>query len=133
MVRGLRVVLVILGVVAVSTGLWGVLTGGHGVLDHGDFSNEVDSELRFFAAWYVGGGVFAFRAARQPADETITIRVLFGALFLAGCGRALALVTVGSPHPFQIVLMVIELVLPVVVIPWQAAVARRSLEERGGG
>src|SRR5688572_21994742 len=120
MVRGLRILLMILGVVAVAAGLWGVVTGGDGVLDHGEFSNEVDSEFRFFAAWYVAGGVFAFRAARQPADETVTIRILFGALFLAGCGRALALVTVGAPHPSQVMLMVTELVLPVVVIPWQA-------------
>jgi hypothetical protein len=94
------------------------------VLDHGDFSNEIDSELRFFAAWYVAAGVFVLRAATRPAAETITVRIIFGALFLAGCSRALSLVTVGTPHPVQLALMVIELVLPFVVIPWQAAVAR---------
>ena len=124
MERGLQAVLAFLGVVAVVMGLVGVLGGGDLILDHGEFSNEIDSELRFFAAWYVAAGVFVLRAARRPAAETATVRILFGALFLAGCSRALSLVTVGTPHPVQVVLMVIELVLPFVVIPWQAALAR---------
>ena len=124
MARALGVFLAILGTVAVVFGLVGVVTGGAGVIDHGDFSNEIDSEIRFFAAWYVAAGALILRAARHPATETVTVRILFGALFLAGCSRILSMIVVGRPHPFQIGLMVTELVLPVVVIPWQAAVAR---------
>lgn len=102
-------VLTIVGIVAVAAGGHTVLTGGDSVLNHGDVSAGVDSELRFYAAWYA-----------------VIVRAVGAAFFLAGSARLLSLVTVGSPHAFALVLMVVEFVIPVVIVPWQAAVARRA-------
>ena len=42
--------------------------------------------------------------------------------FLGGIGRAISWLAVGAPHPFFLLLMVIELVLPLVFLAlWQAA------------
>jgi hypothetical protein len=59
-------------------------------------------------------------------SETTVIRILFVGLFLGGCARLLSLAAVGRPHSFFLILLGLELLIPVVVIPWQAALARRA-------
>ena len=95
----------------------------------GDPSPSVDSELRFFGAWYAVAGVLLIRAASRLESDRFVIRALFAALFAAGCGRVLGLLTAGRPHTIFLVLMVLELVIPVVMLPWHAAVIR---SDRGG-
>ena len=58
--------------------------------------------------------------------EAFTIRAVFATLFLAGIARVISIITEGRPHAFQLVLLGLELVLPIVVIPWQVLVARRT-------
>jgi len=101
-----------------------VLIGGDSVLNHGDVSADVDSELRFYAAWYVVAGALLLRAVRRIESEALIVRAVGAAFFIAGSARLLSLVTVGTPHAFALVLMVLEFVIPVVIVPWQAAVAR---------
>jgi hypothetical protein len=103
-----------------------VLAGGDSVLDHGDVSAGVDSELRFYAAWYVVAGALLLRSVPRVETEALIVRAFGAAFFLAGSARLLSLVTVGRPHAFALVLMVLEFVIPVVIVPWQAAVARSS-------
>jgi Domain of unknown function (DUF4345) len=124
--RGLQVVLTIVGMVAVVAGSDTVLRGGDSVLNHGDVSAAVDSELRFYAAWYVAAGVLMLKAVGRVESEALIVRAVGAAFFLAGSARLLSLVTVGRPHAFALVLMVLEFVIPVVTVPWQAAVARSS-------
>ena len=81
--------------------------------------------MRFYAVWYVAAGILLARAIPKVETEAFTIRLVGGA-FVAGCARALSWATVGKPHVSQIVLMVIELCLPFVIIPLQAAVARKA-------
>jgi len=59
------VVVTVLGIVAVAAGAHTVLIGGDSVLNHGDVSAGVDSELRFYAAWYVVAGALLLRAVRR--------------------------------------------------------------------
>lgn len=128
--RGLQVVLTILGIVAVTAGGATVLTGGDSVLNRGDVSAGVDSELRFYAAWYVVAGALLLRAVGRVESDGLVVRAVGAAFFLAGSARLLSLATVGRPHAFALVLMVIEFVIPVVIVPWQAAVARSTREHR---
>jgi hypothetical protein len=124
--QGLRLILTLLGAVAITFGMLGVLMGGDGVLHGGDVSANIDTEARFFAAWYVGGGLFMLRAARRLDTEGTTIRIICAVWFLAACGRALSIVTKGAPNALFIVLMVVEFAIPLVVLPWHAAVSRHS-------
>jgi Domain of unknown function (DUF4345) len=113
-----------MGWVASIAGTLSVLFGSYIQFDHGEVVPSVDSELRFYAVWYVFAGAALLRAVPEVEDAKITVRAVGVAFFAAGCGRLVSLVVVGRPHLSQLVLMVIELILPFVIIPWQASVAR---------
>jgi hypothetical protein len=121
----------ILGVVAVVFGSLTVLTVGALIPGVGDFPASVDSELRFYGAWYAGAGVVVLRSVRHIESEGRLVRAVCATLVLAALGRVLSIVSVGRPHTLFVVLMVIEFAIPIVVLPWQAAVARRADSVRG--
>lgn len=96
------------------------------MLEGGKVSANVDSELRFYAAWYAAAGVLLLRTVRRVESEGTTIRAICAVLFVAACSRVISIIAVGAPHPMFLALMVVEFAIPVLVVPWQAAVARRS-------
>jgi len=124
--RGLQVTLAILGVVAAGFGAQGVVTGVGGVRNGGKATANVDSELRFFSAWYAVAGVTMLRAARNVESDGAAIRVICVGWFIAACGRVLSATKLGKPDRLFRVLTAIEFAIPVVVAPWQAEVARRA-------
>ena len=115
-----------LGVVALVAGSSTMILGAESVIGVEDYSATLDSELRFFSVWYAATGVVLLRVSRRVASETMTIRAVSIAFFLAGCTRIVSLIAVGRPHDFALVLMVLELSIPLVLVPWQAAVRRRE-------
>ena len=115
-------------IVGLATMVFGVRT----VIGAGAVNPNVDNEMRFFGVWYATGGFFLLRAIRQVERHGTTIRVIGTAFFAAGCARLIGWAVVGRPHTLQLVLLAIELSLPVVLIPWQAAVARRTDRELRG-
>ena len=124
--RALQGLLRLFGVVAIFFGGLTVVLGSDSLLPPNSASVNVDSELRFFAAWYVVAGTLALRAATRVEKERFTVRLIAGGLFLAGVARVISLIDVGAPHPTQIGLMIVELVLPVGLVFLQAAVSRPS-------
>lgn len=130
--QALQVVLTILGGVAVTFGALTVIAGGAGVLAGGNVSASVDSELRFYAAWYLGAGVLLFWTVPRVESEGPIIRAICTVLVLAACGRVISLIVVGAPHTVFLALMVVEFVIPAVVVPWQRAVSRRTASQKGG-
>ena len=123
--RGLQAALVLLGAVALCFGVLGVLTGAS-LLSGGDTASaSVDSELRFYAAWYAGAGLLLLATVRRVESEGKRIRAVCAVLLLAAIGRVLSIADVGRPHVIQLLLMVIEFAIPVIVVPWQILVARR--------
>jgi hypothetical protein len=108
-----------------------VLLGAESVLREGSFTTDIDSEMRFYAVWYVAAGIMLARAIPRVESEAFMIRLIAGAFFVAGCARALSWAVVGKPHVSQVVLMVIELCLPFVIVPLQAAVARKAASGDG--
>lgn len=103
-----------------------VLFGASLVPDEGTVTPDVDTEMRFFSVWYAAGGVALLSSMRRLESAGTTIRLIGAAFFVAGCARILSWIDVGSPHSLFLVLMVAELLLPLVIIPWHAAIARRS-------
>jgi hypothetical protein len=124
--RGLQTLLAVVGTVAVLAGLYAVVLGAGQVLGPDRYSDNIDSEIRFFAAWYVVAGVALLRTLPQIEREGRTILFVAAGFFLAACGRAISLAVVGPPSPFYIALMAIEFLLPVVVIPWQRHVSQTT-------
>jgi Domain of unknown function (DUF4345) len=124
--RGLQMILAVLGAVAVAFGGLTVVAGAGGLLDGGPVSASLDSELRFYAAWYLGAGVLMLRSVPRVEVEGSTIRLICVVLLIAAGARVLSIVALGTPHPLFLALMVIEFAIPVVMVPWQAALARRA-------
>ena len=122
--RGLRLFLALLGAVMVVAGTTAVLFGASSIAGVDAASPAVDSEMRFFAVWYVVAGAMLLRAIPRLEGAGPTVRLVGAAFFVAGCARILSWAVVGEPPTTAVVLMVIELILPFVIVPWQAGVAR---------
>ena len=115
-----------MGVVAAGMGAKGVVQGAGEVPDPGSPTASVDSEYRFYAAWYHVTGLQLLRAARRPEDATALIRATAGALAIAASGRLMSIRRFGRPHPSQLALLAVELALPPILVPWQSRVARAA-------
>jgi hypothetical protein len=114
------------GVVATGSGLHTVIAGARSLPRQAAANPSIESELRFYAAFYVAYGLAALRVA-PPADQNPTaVRALAGALFLAGLARAGGWCAVGKPHLGQRVLLAIELAGPPALGAWQSRLAARG-------
>src|SRR5215207_5196764 len=75
---GLVGLLTAIGAVATFEGARGVVQGTHQVVAGGPVSANVDSEYRFYSAWYAVLGVLLLGAARRPERETRLVRACAG-------------------------------------------------------
>ena len=92
----------------------------------GEANASVESELRYFAAFWIAYGAIALRVVPHVASATTTVRALALFMFIGGLGRVLAWIDVGRPHALFIVLMGAELLLPGILVALQARIARRQ-------
>jgi Domain of unknown function (DUF4345) len=102
-----------------------VLFGAGVILDSGSYSPSVDTEVRFYAAWYAAAGAVVLSVVPRVESEGRIIRAVGVVFFVAGCARLLSLIVVGSPHVLFIILMMVEIALPLVILPWQAQVSKK--------
>ena len=121
----LRRVFYVGGVVATAAGLHTVFAGARSIPGRQRANPAVESELRFYAAFYAAFGVAALRVAPRADRDGAGVRALTGALFVAGLARAGGWLATGRPHPGQVALLVIELAAPAPLVAWQARVARK--------
>jgi hypothetical protein len=129
---GLQVVLTGLGCVAVVAGSVTLIFGAASVVGVENPTPAADSEMRFFAAWYAAAGVALLRLIPRVETAGNLIRGVAVVFFIAGCARGLSWVVVGEPPGVAKGLMVIELALPFVIIPWQATVERAATRSGPG-
>jgi hypothetical protein len=120
----LRALLYAGGSVATAAGLHTAVAGARSIAGEGQASATIESELRFYGAIYAAYGVTVLRVARRADEDPDGVRAVAGALFAAGLARAAAWRAVGRPHPFQRLLLAIELVLPPVLVARQANLAK---------
>jgi hypothetical protein len=108
--RGLRPLLGATGAVAVLAGTHDVVCGVAGVRGRrsGPVDPSLDSELRFFAAWYVVAGAMMLRAARERVPEPVTVRLLSAGWLLAAVGRLVSIRAAGPPDPLYRRLAAVE-------------------------
>ena len=101
-----------------------MLLGADSVPSPGDPSANLESELRFYSVWWIGAGLFLAWLAPRVEERTLELRVFCALLFFSGLSRLFAVLATDWPSTGQIILMAIELILPVVLVTWQARVAR---------
>jgi hypothetical protein len=111
------------GAVATVAGLHTVAAGGKSIAGQNMANASVESELRFYAAFYVAYGLAAVRLAPRADHDSGAVRALAGALFLAGLARAGGWLAAGRPHPLQRGLLMIELAAPPAIVAWQNRLA----------
>jgi len=110
------------GLVATTAGLHTLIAGAKSLPGEKLANPVVESELRFYAAFYVAYGLVALRVAPHADRDARTVRALAGALFLAGLSRAGGWLAVGRPHGVQRALLVAELAAPPVIVVWHRRV-----------
>lgn len=129
MARSLRVLTLVMGVACAAIGLAHLLLGVASVPGEGLAGPTVDSRERYYGAIFLGYGLAWVWAARQHPVPATLVRWLAGIFLLGAVGRLLSLLLVGPPQAFQVVLTVIEVVLPPVFF-WLAAADERAGRSR---
>ena len=109
-----------LSVIPIVAGLATVILGADSVPAPNDAPANVESELRFYAVWWIGAGLFLAWLAPRVEERTLELRVFCALLFLAGVSRLFAAAATDWPSTGQLILMGVELTLPVVLVAWQA-------------
>ena len=142
MIATLRVLYVLLGLVAIgiclsivvfgpaatadaSEALFDALTGTNHPKT-GAWPPTMDNELRFYAPFWGAYGLVLLHIARHLPATLGWVPPTAALFFAGGVGRAISYAAVGAPHPFFVLLMALELVLPVLFVAlWQIAKAKR--------
>ncbi|MEA2466386.1 MAG: hypothetical protein QOJ57_512 [Thermoleophilaceae bacterium] len=114
------------GIVATTAGLHTAIAGAKSLPGQAPANPTLESELRFYAAFYVAYGLAALRVAPHADRDTNTVRALAGALFAAGLARAGGWLAAGKPHELQRALLAVELALPPLIVAGQERLARTS-------
>jgi Domain of unknown function (DUF4345) len=116
--------LVVLGIVPIATGLYGVLTGSGGIPGGDAASANVESELRFLYALWIAYGAAAIYVGLRAPQIRAAVGALAAVLFAAGVARAIAWIAEGRPDTLFVVLMVLELAIPPLLVAWQGRLLR---------
>jgi len=120
--RRLRGVLYAGGLVATLAGLHTVTAGGRSILGQPPANPAVESELRFYAAFYVAYGLLLLRIAPAADRDARAVRAAAAAVFLGGLARAGGWRAAGRPNTLQQLLVMIELGGPPAIVAWQARI-----------
>ena len=128
--RRLRRVLYLGGATATFAGLHTLLTGGRSFPPWRQAAPTLESELRFYSAFYLAYGLYVLRTAARTELDPAAIGGIAATLFLAGVGRGSAWLAVGKPHALQRGLLAIELAAPPLVVLQRARLRSMTPEVR---
>jgi hypothetical protein len=109
----------ILGAVPIAAGLATVAFGAAIVPDAGAPGASVESELRFYGAWWVAAGVFLWWVAADLAARARLLVPFAALLALGATGRAIGIAVDGAPHGQFVALMVVEYVVAAALVLWR--------------
>jgi hypothetical protein len=116
----LRGLLYVFAAVAVAAGAWTVVAGSDSIPAAGDPNANLESELRFYSAWWIGAGVFLAWLAPRVDERARELRAFCALLFLAAVARLLAVLDTDWPSTGQTVLIAVEFALALGLPVWQA-------------
>jgi len=123
-IENLRRTLRVLAVVPIMAGIATVLFGSDIIPGGGRPGASVESELRFYGAWWIGAGLFLLSLAPRIEERGRELQAFAALLALGAVGRVIALVDDGRPHAQFLVLLGVEIVVAGVLVAWQRRVAR---------
>ena len=113
----LRWILLAIALVAFITGLNVILGGSASVPGATDGASAVhDNEMRFFAVFWVGYGVFSFWVSRDLDARIGFIPAIAAFFFLGGVARLVSILLVGLPSAPLIGATILELIVPPILL-----------------
>ena len=124
--RAFQAFLVLFGIIVIGISLAHFAIGPDAIIGGTDVNPTSDGEDRFYAGLFLCYGVALLWCARDVQDKRVYVNLLAAVLFVGGIGRLLAVALVGTPHPFYLAMLVVELVLPVLMVLAAARVAMAS-------
>lgn len=111
-----------IGGIATLAGARGVVVGAAEIPGRPSVSANVDSEYRFYAAWYLVFGLHLLRATRRQSFDRALAQACAGGFGAAAVGRMVSAWRLGPPSRGQQILLAVELV----IVLWLAAALRRN-------
>lgn len=121
--QAFAVVLALFGVIIIGISLAHFAIGPEAIIGGTAVNPTMAGEDRFFAGVFLCLGVALLWCARDVQRKRVYINVLAAAVFVGGIGRLVGLILVGTPHPFYIAMLALELVLPPLMVLAAARVA----------
>ena len=87
---------------------------------------NADNVYRFLSGLYFTVGVLFLWVIPRVEAETVLVRILSGGVALGALGRVLSMLQVGRPALLFQIDVAIETIIPLVVVLWQARLARQD-------
>ena len=125
MKRGLQVFLGVFSLIPVIFALLGFLAGA-GRLSPEGVAVDLDNQYRYFSGMYLVVAFLLWSIIPAIEKHGRTLFLISAAIFIGGLGRIVSYMTMGAPSQDLMVGMGIELVVPVVFVVWQRAVAAKA-------
>jgi hypothetical protein len=125
MKRGLQVFLGVFSLIPVIFALLGFLAGA-GRLSPEGVAVDLDNQYRYFSGMYLVVAFLLWSIIPAIEKHGRTLFLISASIFIGGLGRVVSYMTMGAPSQDLMVGMGIELVVPVVFVVWQRAVAAKA-------
>ena len=124
--RPLQIVSVLLALIPVGTGLFGLVFGAGDPLYAPLPANVLlDTNLRFFSGVWLALGAAMIWLAPRIETETTLFRALWAMIFIGGVGRLVSIFAIGAPPAPFIGFTALEIVGGPLMIWWQNQVRAR--------
>lgn len=121
---GLQIVLGLLSLIPLVLGIQNIGGGAAGLAGE-PVAAVLDNQFRYLSTFYLGLTFLIWWMLPNIERHKVPVRILIGVIFLGGLARAYSMMQVGHPGQQLYVGMIIEFAL-ILVIPWQAMVAKRA-------
>ncbi|OHU28830.1 hypothetical protein BKG77_03900 [Mycobacteroides chelonae] len=108
----LKYLAILTGVICLAIGLYHLIGGPGTVIGGGTVTASTDSQERFFSGLFAVYGAAWICVARRSPIPGAAIRFLAAGLLVGALGRVASLIDSGQPHPFWIVMLAVEILVP---------------------
>ena len=126
MKRGLQIALGVFSLIPVVFAILGFVAGA-GRLSPDGVTVDLDNQYRYFSGMYLVVAFMIWSIIPAIEKHGRTLLLISAAIFIGGLGRLVSYLTLGAPSQDLVVGMGIELVVPVIFILWQRAVAKAAV------
>ncbi len=114
--QAFQALLALFGVIVIGISLAHFAVGPRAIIGGTAVNPTMAGEDRFFAGLFLCSGIALLWCAADVQHKRVYVNLLAAAFFVGGLGRLLAVVLDGTPHPFYLAMLVLELALPPLMV-----------------